>query len=364
MATDTVLYKRTMLEAFKQKASPTMFLSSWFKTGSRDMFRSKKCVIDVKRNQEKIAVDIVRGTSGRLVNNKRFTTKEYEPPVYDLYNAYSEEELNKRMPGQIEYSNPDYMSELLALITDDQVEIQDMILRAIEKQASDALFTGTITPVSADVIDFKQKTAHNFAAGTAWSSTSSTPWVDLKNACELNRKNGKVMTGVFNAIMSETSLSELITRLTATSRSDQLNAKLTDITLPVKNTAGAVFHGRMSAGSYLINLWTYPQFYTIPDATDLGGIALSGAGTTVPYIPDERVLVIPDSSAIDLRLVYAGIPQLVNRVEGQFRLPSMRTGDFHPYAFTDDEKVTAKVGLRSAPLAIPTQIDGFSVIQT
>ena len=85
MATDTVLEKRVMLEAFKQKANPTLFLSQWFRTTERDIFRSRKAVIDVKRNKEEIAIDVVRGTGGRLNNNKRFTTKEYRPPMYDEY---------------------------------------------------------------------------------------------------------------------------------------------------------------------------------------------------------------------------------------------------------------------------------------
>ena len=59
-----------------------MFLSGFFQSPERNKTRSRKVVIDVKRNEETIAVDVVRGSGGRLNINKRFTTKEYVPPVY------------------------------------------------------------------------------------------------------------------------------------------------------------------------------------------------------------------------------------------------------------------------------------------
>ncbi|MCK5606234.1 major capsid protein [Candidatus Pacearchaeota archaeon] len=363
-ATDTVILKRTMLEVFKQKASPTMFLSSWFKTGTRDMFRSSKCVIDIKRNQEKIAVDVVRGTGGRMANNKRFTTKEFIPPVYDQYSAYSEEELNNRMPGKTEYENPDYMSELLAIVTDDMVENQDTILRAIEKQASDALFTGSITPVNGTIIDFKQKATHQHAAALAWSSSSSLPWDDISAACVLNRKDGKIMSNRFIALFADDAWSQYETRLLATGRLDTLNDSAISLIAPVMNTSGAVFMGTIKCGPYMLEAWTYPQFYQVPAAAEIGGIVLPNAGTTVQYVPAERVLIIPPASAIDLRLVYAGIPELKSRVEDGFRLPVIQAGDFHPYFFTDDKTVSSEAGIRTAPLCIPTQIDGFTIIDT
>ena len=104
MATDTVLIKRTMLEAFKQKAKPTLFLSSWFQTPPKNITNKKKVVIDVKRNEEMIAVDVIRSTGGNLNNSKRFTTKEYEPPMYDEYAVTTADELLDRLPGMTEYA--------------------------------------------------------------------------------------------------------------------------------------------------------------------------------------------------------------------------------------------------------------------
>jgi hypothetical protein len=368
MATDTTVEKRTMLAAFKQKKKPTNFLSGWFRTTDRDIFRSRKAVIDIKRNNEAIAIDVVRGTGGRLNNNKRFTTKEYTPPIYDEYTAYFEEELNERMPGQTEYTDMQYMAQFLAILTDDQVELQEQIVRSIEVQAAQALFSGAVTLINNDSLDFKQKATHNFAAAGNWNVAGSIPTNDFITAATLNRKDGKTDSKI--AIFGEQAWEDFLARNQATgtgdgNRFDLINAKLADIKQPVPNTNGAVFHGTFTAGSYQFQAWTYPQFYLVPT-----GFGLANEGTLVPYVPTDLVAVLPMADQIDLRLIHAGIPALVNRVDNQLsglgisQIPMNIRADFHPYAVVDDEKTCVKAGVRSAPLVVPTQIDGWSIIKS
>ena len=367
MATDTVLEKRVMLEVFKDLAKPTMFLSSWFRTSPRWMFQARKCVIDVIRNNEKYAIDVVRGTGGRLNKNKRSTTKEYTPPAYDEYASVTWEELNERLPGQTEYEG-DYANHVRLLIGEDQVTLQDKIMRAIEVQAAQIFYAdGVVTLVNNDSLDYKQKGTHSFNAATKWSDGSSTPWIDLENACELNRKDGKIQTGEFIAVMGKTAWANYIVQ--SATRNDNRNMKLADVDLPVPNTAGASFHGIVSAGSYRIQVWTYPQFYDVPTLAEIG-VTLTGAGTTVPYVPVDHVLVIPAANEIDLRLIFAGIPELTPNVSAELRgmgfdrMPTSVAGDYHPYGFIDEKLRTLEIGVRSAPLCVPTQIDGFCVIDT
>lgn len=365
MSIDTVLAKRAMLAAFRQRANPTMFLSQWFKTTPRDIFRSKKCVIDVKRNQEAIAVDVVRGTGGRLNDNKKFTTKEYTPPMYNEYMVYQEDELNDRMPGMDEYNEDEYASQFMAIVAEDQVELRDLILRSIEKQAADTIFTGKTVLINSDTVDYKQKATHNFAVATKWS-TSGTPISDLATACALNRKDGKIVTGTFVGIFGEGAYNNLLAREEGPGlKFDMRFAKLADIVMPTMNTAGAVYHGTVAAGSYNVQIWTYPQNYRVPT-----GFSLANEGTDVPYVPTDLVAVLPPSNMIDLRLVYAGIPSLVNRVDPRlqaFGLNSMPVNirtDFHPYAIVDQRALSVEIGVRSSALTVPTQIDGFTIIKT
>lgn len=361
---DVTLEKRTMLAAFKQKRKPSSFLSSWFKTTERDIFRSKTAVIDIKRNEEAIAIDVVRGTEGRQNNNKRFTTKQYKPPMYNEFMSYTEDELNERMPGATEYDSPGYTDQLIAILTDDQVENQGTILRSIELQASNALFTGTVPLINNESLDYKQKTEHQITPGTLWNNTAAIPTKDVQDAAELNRKDGKVDSSV--CIFGKQAWQDFLDRnIDDELKWDNRRANLADIQKPTANINGASFHGTFTAGSYNFQAWTYSQYYFVPV-----GWGLPNEGTLVPYVPTDLVAVLPESSLIDLRLIYAGIPQLINRVDprlaglGITRMPGNIKADFQPYAHIDDRALCMEVGVRSAPLCVPTQIDGWSIIKT
>ncbi|MCK5612877.1 major capsid protein [Candidatus Pacearchaeota archaeon] len=355
------LAKKVMIEAFKQKMAPTMFLSSFFKTRPRWMFKAVTVDIDVKRNDEAIAVDVKRGTGGNLNVNKQFTTKEYEPPVYNEYTTLFEKELNDRNIGSPEYVQTDYVSDAIARITDDQIENQEKILRSIEKQAADVLLTGTVPLINNDTLDYKQKGTHNFTAGTSWSTASADAFADLQTAVDNNRKDGKIKSDI--GIFGEGAWQDLLRNDDFQEQANFRRVNLMEINRPVINTDGAAFHGFITVGAYELQVWTYPQYYKVPE-----NYSLPNEGTLVKYIPDDKVIVL--GSTIDLRLVYAGIPRIVNKKEPRLAeiglpgIPGNFAGDFHPFHYLDVEDKCVKAGVESAPLCIPTQIDGYTVIDT
>lgn len=357
----TALAKKTMLEAFKQKKAPTMFLSSFFRTPPRNITRGKSVVIDVKRNDEAIAIDVVRGTNGRMNENKRFTTKEYTPPMYDEWSPFAEEELMNRGVGQTEYEDPAFLAEFIARVTDDQVQNQETIMRAIEKQASDVMFTGTVVLINNDSLDYKQKATHNFTAANDWNLAGGLPLDDIQTAVNLNRKDGKVDSNI--TIMGEQAFKDFINNAQVQKFGDFRRIDRMTIVPPVMNTEGAAFQGEVSVGAYRVQIWTYPQFYLVPL-----GFGLANEGTLVPYVPTDKVCVLSSTTRFDL--VYAGIPALVDRVDprlqaiGLTSVPTSIATDFHPYAHVDNTAVSVKTGVRSAPLCVPTQIDGYTVIDT
>lgn len=355
----TQLAKRAMLQAFKQKIGAFMFLASFFQTPPSNIVRARTVDIDVKRNGEKVAVDVVRGTGGRLNINKRFTTKNYAPPVYDEYTSLFEEELNDRVVGEHEYNTPAYAAGVVARVTDDQAELQDMVSRAIEYQASQVMFAGTITLQNNESLDFKQKATHQITVGTAWSNVAADALGDLQGACTVVRKDGLVNCDI--AIMGETAITGFLNNTAVKAILDNRRMERGMIVEPRFNTEGATFHGTISAGDYTLEIWTYPQFYEVPV-----GYGLANEGTKQPFVPADKVCVLSSRTRFDL--VFAGIPQLVDRVSpelsglGVTGVPQNVAGDFQPYAFTDDKKTCLQVGVRSAPLCIPTQIDGYAVL--
>lgn len=358
MATDTTLERRAMVEVFNKKANPTLFLSSMGQTPERNISSTVKIVMDIKRHGEDIAVDVVRGTHGRGNIRKRFTTKEYIPPVYDEYAWINENEfLLNRMAGRTEYDE-NTMADILDLITDDLVTLNDKIARAKEKQVSDAIFGGTIPLVNGDTIDFKQKATHQDTPATAWSNAAGDPDGDIQAMCDLNRKDG--LGTSTDAIFGATAWQLYKDNAKVIAKTNFRRADLITVRPPTMDGLGANFHGQITVGEYNLNVWTYPQFYLVPT-----GFGLPNEGTKVPYVPTSKVWVGNMSARMDW--LYAGIAKLVTADPrlaslGLSNIPAVMRGERHLYGAVDFFGENAKYGVKSAPLFIPTDIDSFGVL--
>jgi len=358
MATETSLTRRAMGEVFEQMATPTGFYTGMYQTPETNIVSSKKIVFDIKRNGEEYAVDVVRGTGGRGNINKRFTTKEYEPPVYNEFAWVNQDERLLRVLGRTEYED-NTEADILAAILQTQLLLNDKIDRSVEKQCVDALFLGTITLVNGDVIDFKQKTSHKISPSTAWSNAAGDPDADIQGACDLNRKDGKGSSNV--AEFSPEGLKLYLNNAKVIAKTNFRRIDRIDLRPPRPNSEGANFHGFITVGDYELEVWTYPQFYTVPT-----GFGLANEGTAQPYIPANTVRIGRKEARFDL--VYAGIEKLVQTTDPQLaamnidNLPRTMRGRRHLYGAVDFLKENAKFGVKSAPLAIPTDIDSFSVI--
>ncbi len=347
--------RRSMAPVFKKKALPTMFLSSMFQSPDANKKDTVEVVVDIKRNGERIAIDIVRGAGGRNNVNKRYTTKTYTPPSYNEAGNYNENERLQRALGRTEYDE-EREADILAAITDDQVDLQDTILRAIEKQAADAFFTGTVILINNDTVDFKQKATHQISPAIDWSHADGVPIDDLAGGALLNRKDGQTTTKDF--IMGESTWLKLQNNAQFKATAEFRRVDHVNVRPPVMNSDGANFHGTLTIGEYVINLWTYPQFYFVPT-----GFGLANEGTLVPYIPTDKGWLGTIGARFDL--YFAAITQLVPTDQrlaafGFPTAPKPIKGDFHPYAYTDTPGKNLIYGMESAPLCVPTDLDTFS----
>lgn len=351
--------RRAMVTVFKKKATPTGFLSSRFQSPDSNKFDSVEIPMDIKRNDEEVSVDIIRGTEGRNNVNKRFTTETYTPPVYDEFANYNKNERLQRAIGRTEYDE-NSMADVIAAITDDQVLMQEKIMRAIELQAANAMFTGQIPLINNDIVDFNLKTTHLISPGVDWSNAAGVPIDDLADAALLNRKDGLTMTT--DSIWGATALNLLFNNDQFKERANVQWEKVEDMAFrpPVMNSEGAAFQGRLTIGDYNINVWTYPQYYLVPT-----GYGLANEGTKVPYVPTDKIWLGSFNARFDL--LYAGIAKLVTADPrlasiGITNIPQTMKGDFHIYGGVDTLGSNVIYGVKSAPLCVLTDVDSFCVL--
>ena len=348
-------YRVRMIQAYKQIIKPSLFLSSFFVVRPGNIFDGKKVKVDIRRIGEDVAKDVAPGTGPNLNDHKGWTNKEFTPPTYDEASPFDAESLNKRLFGMDEYASTDvgYQAALVTMIMEHWQINQEKIERAMELQASEILQNGTLTFENTDSIDFKVKASHLATAGTAWNAVGADPLGDLESLMDVVRQDGKM--NIRKAIFGSDAIDALLSNATVLERLDNRKMNIGEIT-PQEKENEAKYHGKLSIGSYTIELWSYNGRYDDPDT-----------GVHTKFIDDANVILLPDNPRFDK--LFAGVPRLKD-TDPQFRniLPSRvsipEAIDFSPYIHVGDRGKTMEAGIESRPLLVPTAVDTFARLAT
>jgi hypothetical protein len=333
------LFTKKVIEVYKEVTKPSTFLRSFFKVKESV---TKEISIEVQRNSEKIAVDVERGTEGNRNAFGKSTEKIFIPPYYREYFDATQLDLYDRAIGS---SDSGVMVALVEDAAEKLMSLKDKIDRAYELQVSQVLQTGIVTLSSGINIDFKRKAGSLVDLGTInsnryWSvanNATATVFEDIENGCIFLRKFGKSGDGTFNVIFGDEALAAFLSMAQVQDRGDIANITLDAIKMPNMSTDGACFHGQTTAGSYKINIWTYPQFYD------------NSSNVSTPYINPKNIIVIPTSPRFTLG--FAAVPQLLNGTS----VP--QKGAYVINEYLDERNANHIFDIKSAGVAIPTAVD-------
>jgi hypothetical protein len=213
--------------------------------------------------------------------------------------------------------------------------------------------------INYDTVDFKVKATHKIAPAVDWSNAAGVPIDDLAGGALLNRTDGLSFTT--DAIFGTDAFNLLLNNDQFKEKAAQQWEKVDNMNFrpPVMNSEGANFHGRLTIGDWVINVWTYPQFYKVPV-----GYGLANEGTKVPYVPTDKVWLGSFNAQFDL--LYAGIAKLVTADPrlasiGITNIPQTMKGDFHIYGGVDTLGSNVIYGVKSAPMVVLTDVDSFCI---
>lgn len=355
------LQKEGMLPLFTQLRQPTGFLQRLFTFKPGSQYSGGKVFVDVMRLGEKVAIAIETCTGPNMNDISRFTTKEFTPPAYgEAFNMDACELLN-RMAGTDPYTAA-YQSDagqLVAMMFRGFSEVDAMITRALELQASQILQTGilTLTNSAGDTVytlDFLPKATHFPTTGTSWSAGGADPLADLESLAEVIRADGKVDPD--RVIMGKVALKNFLANAKVQAQADIRRFSLIDVA-PEMRDSGATFYGKFWAGSYEFELWTYPEVYE----------AISG-GALTKYVEDDKVIMLSTRTRLDrasasVPLPIAPDPRVAGLLPG--RLSSVAEGiDVTPNVYASNNGKQVFGELESRTLLIPVQIDGFACLDT
>lgn len=328
------LFTKMLIDAYKERPKPTAFLRSFFPTV---VSPTKELSIEVQRGTEKIAVDVLRGSDGNRNTFSRSTEKIFIPPYYREWFDATQLELYDRLFGATEISDAVFAAYINS-VADHQLVLQEKIERSIELQCAQVLETGIVTVANGTNIDFKRKASSikDPGAGNYWANNVDL-YPQLETGCNFIRQEGKSTDAVFNLILGSTALTDLLKNTVFLSRQNLFNMALDQVAGPVRGAEGMAFHGVLTVGSYKLQLWSYPQFYT------------NASGVATPYVNPKNATIIPTNPRF--KTGFAGVPQLVT--PGQMPV----TGAFIFNDYIDKRGKAHIFDVESAPVAIPVAVD-------
>jgi hypothetical protein len=344
------LFTQSFIGAWKESYPVTNFLRSFFQTKT---VPSKYIALEVSRGTKKVAADILRGTESNRNKFGLSTAKAFLPPYYAESFTNEDLALYDQLFGS---SNEVVDKELVAAaaqeVTDNYLELRNKIERAYEVQAAQCLQTGKVTTKQLDVIDYKAKSTLIETLSTKWDAATPLIFKSLQTKGDTLRQNGAA-AAEFDVIMGA---SALITFL----ESDEykklygLTPRIpSDYNLPkLMETSGGVFHNRISAGPYIMNIWSYPASYT------------NDSGVDTDYIDPKKVIIIAKSAKMFIS--FAAVPRVLTD-NGALQNPqfaqTLENGAYFLNNFVKPEVSSHVFEIKSAGLALPMTVDHFACMQ-
>jgi hypothetical protein len=343
------LLTQSFLGAWKESFPVTNFMRSWFENKtSKTQFVS----IEVQRGTKKIAVDVLRGVEGNKNKFGLSTQKIFLPPYYsENFNNTSLALYDQLASYAGEVVDTELLAEAVREITDNYLEMKLKIERAYEVQAAQVLQTGKVTTKTLELIDYKAKSTHIKTLSTLWSVGTPKIFESLRDICGQLKKDGAAATE-FDIVLGALALQCLLD-------SDEYKDKYGlypmvpgQYNLPrAEQTSGAVFHNRIAAGPYILNLWSYGETYT------------NESGVDTPYLDEKKVIVIAKS--FKGFMAFGAVPRVLTDngiLQNQQFASVLDSGAYVLNNYIKPEVSSHVFEIKSAGLVVPLAIDHFACL--
>ena len=339
------IFSTTMLKSYTELIPSPNFLSSFYtvKTSS-----AKQIGVEIERGNEMIAVQSLRGTNGNLNTSSLWAGKYFLPPFYNEFGNATALDRYDRTP----FVGTDFTPETIGLFGTDVAKMQlknrAKIERAKELMCAGVFQTGVVDIKNGDNIDYGRKATSMVDLGAAgyWGNTDAAIEAQLIAGAEFIRREGKNGTPEFNLVLSGAAYTALKGSDYFAKYANFQNVQLIDVKQPQAKAFSAAYHGRITAGAYLFNIWSYDEIYQDSDEV------------YHRYLDQDTAFMTPVSGT-RFELSHAGVPAIMrDKSKAEFgKYIAQVAGEYWMYDRVDEANFAHEFGVMSAPLAIPVTVD-------
>lgn len=344
--------------AVEDSAQQPGFFTSFFRSPPENYHNQREVEIDIRRDANNVATVIPRIGALNRAENQKFTNKRFKIPVYgEEFSLNTGDELLNRPFGQNPFQDVDFMASLQARFEMEMRARERMIRNAIEVQAAQIFRTGQLSlPDSSGAtvfpIDFEPKTELYPNASIDWDEPSGTDRLgDVRNLCGAIFDKGNHVPRYL--VLGELAKEKFLNDSAVEKQLVRDGTGIGGLVPPQRRMNGA-FHGRVSVGQYVLEIWTNTGFYKD-----------RATGTATKYVSDWDVIVISENARYDL--TFGGIPRVIPPDPRLAPLAIGRLGsvgsdrriDLITNAWFDPPGDNIMGSVQARPLCIPTMIDTF-----
>jgi hypothetical protein len=316
--------------------------------------------VEVQRDNDLIAVDVVRFTEGNKNKYSRVTENVYQPPYFkEDYDFQRDQIYMNNIALGVGMENAQ-VNKIITMNAFKNVEKnRNKIIRAIRKQQADVLQTGIVSLVNGDNIDYKRKATSmvNVSTGPGgvyWDNIASRPDLDIRYGLDFLRNVGNSGGSSVNVIMRSKAFENMMNTTYMKDQGKNILQQINrvNISMPQFDGASGFAHqGVLASGDFSVHLWTYNEKYT--DAN----------GATKYYLAENLVVMMPDD--FQGKTVFGGLPTLnESNVNGtSVAVPAIVEANYLIRAYSDKKTISSTIELTSAPLTIPFTIDKIYTMQ-
>lgn len=310
--------------------------------------------VEVQRDNDLIAVDVVRFTEGNKNKFSRATEHKYIPPYFkEDYDLQRDQVYMNSIALGSGADNPQINAVIARNAFKNVEKNRNKIIRAIRKQQADVLQTGIIALANGDNIDYKRKAASMVnvdTLGDFWNLSTASPLGDIRKGMDFLRNIGNSGGSSVNVVMRSKALEALLATTEIKDQGKNIIQQIQRINIGMpqfEGVSGFAHHGIIAAGDFTVNLWTYNEKYT------------DSAGATQYYLAENLVVMIPED--FEGKTVFGGLPTL-NTVNG-VDMPQVVEANYLIRNYSDKKTLSSTIEISSAPLVVPFTIDKIYTMQ-
>lgn len=309
----------------------------------------------ITHNTEKIDVDIVKGKrkmapyvapvrQGVVVKREGFETKTFAPGYTKVKRVITVDDLLNRQPGETIYDPLSPAERARAQLSQDLVDLNDMIDLTEEVMAAEAITTGQISlrdenNVVNRVVDFDLASTHKvtLSGNDLWSATSTAdPIDDLQTWVQLIQEDAGFNPDII--LMAPDVAKALMAYFLAKSDSARMQALAVDRgTLRPEAPAapgGATFLGNLNEVG--VPMYSYAAKYT------------NLAGNVQPLIPSGKVIVA-SIAGMQAKKQYG----LIRDLKAAYATPRFAK------SWEEEDPSVRWLMVQSAPIMNPYNVDAY-----